>query len=355
MVADVAAAIRGDLLVGQDGAKCGAPVHGFVGQVGQPPAVDDRRAARRRSAPPTAGRRGSAARRTSNSAISSATGLATPGALVAPAAKDPAEDPLCPPVVPRVAGGELPACVVAQAEPAQLVAHDRDVRLGGDPGMLARVDRELLGRQPERVVADRRAAHACRSSAGTWRRRRSRGSRADGRRAARCRSGRRTCRARTSAACRRRARSPAPSARPDWATRTCRRPPSGAASAPRSRPRAPRHTGMGRRCPRRFACAAVHGFVAIHSWASQKSRELSRKSKNPSRRRGEPHGKGSARLVGKEASGGEHVGRIAPIGPFSRSEGCNRLPFGAVPFTADEATWSDPFAAVCLRRALCLR
>ena len=65
------------------------------------------------------------------------------------------EEPLVPAVVLRVAGGDLAAPGVAEAEPLELALHRGDV----GPGPLLRVDplldRGVLGRQAERVPPDR--------------------------------------------------------------------------------------------------------------------------------------------------------------------------------------------------------
>jgi hypothetical protein len=55
----------------------------------------------------------------------------------------------------HVRGGHTAARIVAEAEAAQLPPHRRDVLLGGDARVLARLERVLLGRQTERVVAHR--------------------------------------------------------------------------------------------------------------------------------------------------------------------------------------------------------
>src|SRR3546814_9741176 len=77
------------------------------------------------------------------------------GVGVVPALEDLQEDPLRPAVEPDVGGGDAAPIVVAQAEAAQLAADDLDVRLGGHPRVGARLHGVLLGREPERVVAER--------------------------------------------------------------------------------------------------------------------------------------------------------------------------------------------------------
>ncbi len=63
------------------------------------------------------------------------------------------EDPLGPAVVLRLAGGQLPVPVVAEADHLQLTAEGLDVGPGGGRGVLAGLDRVLLRRQAEGVVA----------------------------------------------------------------------------------------------------------------------------------------------------------------------------------------------------------
>ena len=74
---------------------------------------------------------------------------------VVPVVEDLQEDPLRPAVVGRVAGQDLAAPVVAQAQAPQLAAHDGRVVLHGDGRVLAGVDGVLLGGQPEGVEAER--------------------------------------------------------------------------------------------------------------------------------------------------------------------------------------------------------
>src|SRR2546422_442408 len=74
------------------------------------------------------------------------------------------EDPLRPAVVVRVGGVDLAIPVVREPDPLHLPAEVRDVLLRRLRGMHAGLHRELLGRQSERVPADRvqdvEAAHA---------------------------------------------------------------------------------------------------------------------------------------------------------------------------------------------------
>ena len=83
---------------------------------------------------------------------------------VVPGVEDLQEDPLRPAVVGDVGGRDRPAGIVAQTEAVQLTPVVRDVRLGGDAGVLARLHGVLLGGQAERVephrVQDVVAGHA---------------------------------------------------------------------------------------------------------------------------------------------------------------------------------------------------
>ena len=159
VVADVAAAVGGDLLVGQHRAQARAPVDQLLGNVGQAVAVDD-------LAPLQLGQLGprpavwvGLADRFPGSRLEFGGQLGdrpgAPGVVVEPAVEDLQEDPLRPPVVADVGGRELTAVIVTQPEPPQLALHVGDVVLGGNRRMLSGVERVLLGRQPERVIAER--------------------------------------------------------------------------------------------------------------------------------------------------------------------------------------------------------
>ena len=76
------------------------------------------------------------------------------GVRVVPGAVDLEEDPLRPAVVVGVDGPDGPAVVVTQAEAAQLARHDDDVVLGRLARVLPGLHGELLGREPEGVVAE---------------------------------------------------------------------------------------------------------------------------------------------------------------------------------------------------------
>lgn len=66
---------------------------------------------------------------------------------------DSGEDPLGPTHVARIDGGEGTTVVEAQAHAVQLATHVGDVLLSSDARMLAGLDRILLGRQAEGVIA----------------------------------------------------------------------------------------------------------------------------------------------------------------------------------------------------------
>ena len=63
------------------------------------------------------------------------------------------EDPLRPFVIARVGGGEAAPPVVAEPDRLELADHVGDVALGGDTGMDAVLDSELLSGQAECVEA----------------------------------------------------------------------------------------------------------------------------------------------------------------------------------------------------------
>ena len=202
-VAALAAAVGGDLLVGQHRAQARAPVDRRLGDVRQPVVVDDRAPLDVGQLGPRRGRPGSAALPASNSAISSAIGRALLGLRVVPGVEDLQEDPLGPAVVVGVGGRDRAPVVVAQAQPAQLRPVPLDVRLGGDPRVRAGLHRVLLGGQAERVEAHRVqhvvAGHPLVAGEDS----RCRCSPAGGRRAGPRRTGTGTCPARTASARRR--------------------------------------------------------------------------------------------------------------------------------------------------------
>ncbi len=159
IVADVAASVGGDLLVGEHRAEAGAPVDQLLGDEGQPVPIHDL---------PAFGR----AERRPGAVVRVGTAPGCPGAggefgdqlvdragavslVVVPAVEDLQKDPLRPPVVLHVRGGDLAAGVVAEPQPSELAPHVVDVGLGGDPWVLPGVDGVLLGRQAEGVVTER--------------------------------------------------------------------------------------------------------------------------------------------------------------------------------------------------------
>src|SRR5262249_23733644 len=153
-VADVAAAVGGDLLVGQHGAEARAPVDGRAAAVRQAVRVDDLPAldgAQR--APRAAVWRGAPARLEIGHQLGDGSGPV--GLGVVAGVEDLQEDPLRPPVVGDVGGGDAAAGVVAQAQPAQLAPVGGDVLLGVDAGVDAGLHGVLLGGQAEGVEAHR--------------------------------------------------------------------------------------------------------------------------------------------------------------------------------------------------------
>jgi hypothetical protein len=159
VVADVAAPLGGDLLVGQHRAQARGPVDHLLGDVGQPPAVDHLPAGQLTELCPRLPAGVGRARGHSPPCLELGDQLADrPGApllLVEPAIEDLQEDPLGPPVEPGIAGRELAPGVVPETQPEQLSAYVPDVVLRADRRVLAGADRVLLRREPERVVAER--------------------------------------------------------------------------------------------------------------------------------------------------------------------------------------------------------
>ncbi len=154
VVADVAAALGGDLFVREDCAEAGAPVDRGVGEVSEPMAVEfvvplggthlrPRRARRRR---PRAG---------CELGFEFCDRARTLLLVVVPGAVDLQEDPLRPLVERLVCGADAAASVVSESEASQLAAHVGDVRLGVHPGVHPGGDRMLLGREAEAVVPER--------------------------------------------------------------------------------------------------------------------------------------------------------------------------------------------------------
>ena len=122
-VAAVAAAVGGDLLVGQHRAQARAPVHRRVGDVGQPVPSITSALLGRGQLRPRAGRRLARPRLELGAQLGDRPGRPPPsGGGVVPRVEDLQEDPLRPPVVGRVGGLDRSAPVVAQPQPAQLPA-----------------------------------------------------------------------------------------------------------------------------------------------------------------------------------------------------------------------------------------
>ncbi len=164
VVAAVATAVGGDLFVGQHRAERGAPVHERVVEVREPVAVDDR-ASRLHAAELVAhgdqcvgvgwrrsGCAGAVLLELDQQLVDRAGAVLR---LVVPGAVELEEDPLGPPVVVDVGGRGSATRIVTEAQRAHLALHVRDVRLGGDARVLARLHRVLLRGEPERVVAHR--------------------------------------------------------------------------------------------------------------------------------------------------------------------------------------------------------
>ena len=199
-VAAFAAAVGGDLFVGQHGAQARTPVHHRFGLVHQAVPVDHVGALARRQLDP-----GPAVVQLTCTGIEfgdqlgDRAGLA--GGGVEPGVVDLQEDPLRPLVELGVGGGEAAAAVVAETQPAQLAPEVDDVGLGAGAGMGAGLHRILLGGQTERIETQRVQHITAQSSGSSGRRRRWRCSPAGGRRAGPRPTGTETCPARTS--CRR--------------------------------------------------------------------------------------------------------------------------------------------------------
>ena len=156
-VAAVAAAVGGDLLVGQHGAQTGAPIDQRVTQVHETVLVDHRGALGRGEVRPgLAGVLAGEFARAGDELVDQlgdASGLALIG--VEPGVVDLQEDPLCPAVEVDVCGRDTTTLVVAEAEASDLTQVALDVLLGRRPRVCARLDGVLLGGQPEGVEAHR--------------------------------------------------------------------------------------------------------------------------------------------------------------------------------------------------------
>ena len=185
MISAVAPAVARDLLVGQHRPERRAPVHQRVGQVGQPmpgqhlvllgrvelvpvarpgrrPTQNAHRPRSRHRDQLVAHAQHQLARLKSPEQHLDRPGLPLDGIEVAVVERE--EDPLRPPVVAGVGGGETPAPVIGEPQALELAHHGGDVPLGRDPRVDAVLDGELLRRKPEGVEAHRvqdvEAAHA---------------------------------------------------------------------------------------------------------------------------------------------------------------------------------------------------
>ena len=157
MVAALAAPVGGHLFVGEHGAERGAPVDRCLVEVCEPVRVDDRAAGvavelaprLRLGVGPTLGR--SAAVLELLEELGDRPGPVL--VVVVPGAVELQEDPLRPPVVVAVGGGDAAPRVVAEPQRSELAAHVGDVGFGSGSRVLAGLHRVLLGGQAEGVVA----------------------------------------------------------------------------------------------------------------------------------------------------------------------------------------------------------
>ena len=154
-------AFGGDLLVGEHRAQARTPVHRGLGDVGQTEVVEHVSLLGFAQVSPLLARESRNLTLTGfellhQRADRSCAALGTRrigGILVVPGIIDSGEDPLGPTHVARIDGGEGTTVVEAQAHAVQLATHVGDVLLGSDARMLAGLDRILLGRQAEGVIA----------------------------------------------------------------------------------------------------------------------------------------------------------------------------------------------------------
>ena len=154
MVAALAPPFGGDLLVGEHRPERRAPVDGDLVEICQAERVDDLAAFELvQLAPVATVRDGACAGIELGDQLADRPGLVL--LVVVPGVEHLQEDPLRPAVVLDVGGRHAAAGVVPEPEPAQLAPHRGDVLVGRDPRMLPRLERILLGRQPECVVPHR--------------------------------------------------------------------------------------------------------------------------------------------------------------------------------------------------------
>ncbi len=150
----LAATVAGHLLVREDGTETRAPVDRRVRLVGEAVGVDEAALLERTE---IVERDVVGGRETARAQLlhQRGDGARPLRLLVVPGVVDLQEDPLRPAVVLHVGGRRPAPRVVAEAERTQLPLHRGDVLFGGGTRMRARLDRVLLGRQAERVVAHR--------------------------------------------------------------------------------------------------------------------------------------------------------------------------------------------------------
>ena len=153
-VAAVAPAVRGDLLVGDDGSEPRTPVDRRLAHVRQPVRVDEvcPIGGGQFGPGPAVGRRPASGRVPVDQFADRTRPLQV---VVVPRIEDLREDPLGPPVVGRIDRRDTPPRVVAHAQSAELAAHRGDVGLGRDRRMCAGLHGVLFGGETERVEAHR--------------------------------------------------------------------------------------------------------------------------------------------------------------------------------------------------------
>ncbi len=149
VVAALTATVRRHLFVRQHRAERGAPVHWRIVEVREAVLVDERAPRPRVERVPPDLRIG----RQHRDQLGDRAGPVR--VLVVPGVEQLQEDPLRPAVIRGIDRRDAAARVVAEPQSTQLAAHVVDVRLGRDARMLARLHRELLGGEAERVVAHR--------------------------------------------------------------------------------------------------------------------------------------------------------------------------------------------------------
>ena len=152
-VADLAAAVGGDLLVRQHRAQPGTPVDGSLADIGEPVVRQHVGLLRLAQLDPRAAVRGRSG--AGDELVHQR--VDRPGAagpLVVPGLEQLGEDPLGPAEELRVGGLDAAPGVVGEPEAPQLLTEPQDVGLGGGPWVRSGADGVLLGGQAEGVVAD---------------------------------------------------------------------------------------------------------------------------------------------------------------------------------------------------------